>query len=184
MNKYEVELDYDYGWEGRSKTLDEYESGGEYELLGELLGEREVEWGASYDGRFLSLKEQRVNENMNKSSAAYVISNELGDCVKVGHGNPYDRLVSLQQSTPHPLELVYVFWFESKRAAYMVEQRAHRALQRDGIERLKGEWFSCSADRARDAIIGVLKKAWNDCANDGSQLELVSATPLDEIILA
>jgi hypothetical protein len=111
----------------------------------------------------------------------YIISNEGGDCIKLGFGDPCRRLEKLQEASPNTLELVHVSWFESRRVAYMVEQRAHAALERDGIERLKGEWFSCSAGRAAQAIKEVLRKAWMDCASDGSQLELVSATPLDEL---
>jgi hypothetical protein len=118
---------------------------------------------------------------MNKMMGVYIIANELGDCIKLGYGNPYDRLEKLQQSTPHHLELVYVFEFESKRVAYIFEQRAHRALVEAGIERLKGEWFSCSAGRAEEIVRAEIVSAWDDCGKNGAYLELVGACPLDSI---
>jgi predicted GIY-YIG superfamily endonuclease len=118
------------------------------------------------------------------SAHVYIIANTEGDFVKVGYtGDPHDRLEKLQQSTWQPLELVYCFPFESRRVAYMVEQRAHSALFRYGIERLKGEWFACSAEVAEKIVRKVIRKAWDDCKHEGKDTELVGATPLDAIFI-
>lgn len=79
------------------------------------------------------------------SSFIYVIaSNELGP-TKIGVSvNPAKRIKQLQTGHEGTLRLFYVEEFDSKEI-YKIERIIHRTL---ALQRLRGEWFSISVEKA------------------------------------
>lgn len=79
----------------------------------------------------------------------YVIASEGGMC-KIGKANdPAGRMTALSTGHPFKLTLAHVFPLNSDSEAYDIERRAHEALKG---KRMQGEWFSVSADEARDVL--------------------------------
>lgn len=75
----------------------------------------------------------------------------MGGPVKIGvSGNPEHRLLTLQSANPYPLRLAAVF--HGKGGLLEIERGAHHTLRQHHAGR---EWFSCSVDQARAAIMDV-----------------------------
>jgi len=92
----------------------------------------------------------------------YAVSN--GDQIKIGRaGNVERRLASLQCSSPHRLELVYVFDGD-------IERKAHVHLEKRGHRRLVGEWF-VDTRPLRDDLWGLGFKAVGAYEEDHRQGE-------------
>lgn len=65
------------------------------------------------------------------------------------------RHADLERATGLPLTVEATFPFEDRSQAYVTEQAAHWLL-RDS--RLTGEWFSCSAEEATQAVTQVIER--------------------------
>lgn len=117
-------------------------------------------------------------------AVVYILGPESRDKVKVGHSgiNAYTRAYDMQTGCWEDLVVWHELPFLSKRAAYMVEKRTHNSLLKAGIPRFsRREWFETNPEVALDHVIRACREAWADCADNGKDLELVSATPLDNL---
>lgn len=105
-------------------------------------------------------EKQKATEQRKAAQKVYVISS--GDAVKIGiSNNPEKRLQSLQTSNPNKLSLEACFDAED---AQMVEWKSHLALR---ANRLAGEWFSVSAERAIATVNFILGKTTDPGATLG-----------------
>lgn len=82
----------------------------------------------------------------------YVIN--FGTCIKVGLSDNVNRRIhELEKSTG--LTALDVYSVKTKRATYLVEKLAHQTL---APFRLDGEYFSCSFEFAKSALLEIINE--------------------------
>jgi predicted GIY-YIG superfamily endonuclease len=93
-----------------------------------------------------------------KRTFLYAIGTEDGP-IKIGiTGNLWSRLQTLQNGSPHKLELIFVFTLYDKATALTFEKWFCDAFEAD---RLKGEWFNITADEAFERLDGIVDLAYS-----------------------
>jgi hypothetical protein len=84
--------------------------------------------------------------------AIYIIEAVDARILKIGFtgGDPYDRMKTLQHSSPFRLRLVHTELLDDDIDVRRFEKHVHGLLHQ---YRMRGEWFSVSVDDAKKAIV-------------------------------
>lgn len=102
---------------------------------------------------------------MGDRTYVYVFAQDDGRAVKVGIAfDPWRRLRQVQGGNPCAVKMHSQHGPMSREIAAQVEYRAHQLLSE---YRLKGEWFSCPAVLAEDAVTDARGYVKNRRANLG-----------------
>jgi len=100
--------------------------------------------------------EKRLRRTARKERAAavsYVYIAHSAGWHKVGKANsPEARIINLQTASPHLVELVAKYEFETGDMAEQAEAAVHQVLRR---YRGRGEWFSCDFEMIQGAVTKV-----------------------------
>lgn len=88
--------------------------------------------------------------------SVYVITTITGNPVKIGIAeNPPKRFAGLQSGNWIELVRVEHWWMAGKPLSERVEKLAMKKLT-DAGKHIRGEWFNCTPEEARAAVIGSI----------------------------